>query len=167
MGGGGGSYLTPRDFERLAKEAKEALRTGAKPQKRNVFLSFVEEDLSNVNLLRAQAKSEKSDIEFNDRSLKKPFESKDAEYIKRGIRERIRQSSLTIVYVSDGTADSQWVDWEIRESLAMGKGVVAMYQGDGPPKRLPRAVIENKIKVVPWKQETLAKAIDEAAGGSK
>ena len=76
-----------------------------------------------VNLLRGQAKNENSNIEFNDYSLKAPFNSKDADYIKRGIREQIRQSSVTVVYLSDKTADSEWVDWEIQESIAMGKGV--------------------------------------------
>jgi hypothetical protein len=165
MGGGGGSSnLTPRNLDRLAKVAKDALKAGAQPQKRNVFLSFVEEDLASVNLLRGQAKNENSDIEFNDWSLTKPFDSKDADYIKRGIRERIRQSSMTIVYVSDRTAASPWVDWEIREALAMGKAVIAMYQGPRPPTHLPRAVVEHKIRLVPWKQETLAKAIEQATG---
>jgi hypothetical protein len=165
-GGGGGGYLTPRDFERLAETAKQAIKGAVNPDRRNVFLSFVEEDLQSVNLLRGQAKNENSNIEFNDRSLKKPFDSRDAEYIRRGIRERIRQSSVTVVFVSDNTTDSRWVDWEIRESLAMGKGVVAMYSGPRPPQRLPRAITENRIRVVPWNQEALAQAIQRAGEGS-
>ena len=125
----------------------------------NVFISFSSEDLDEVNLLRGQAKNENSDIEFNDWSLREPFDSKKADYIKRGIRERIRQCSVTVVYVSDETADSKWVDWEIRESIAMGKGVVAMHKGHSPPKRLPKAVTDNKVPVVPWNQKELAKAI--------
>jgi hypothetical protein len=61
--------------------------------------------------------------------------------------------------VSDKTADSKWVDWEIRESIAMGKGVVAMHKGDSAPARLPKAVIEYKVPVVSWNQKELAKAI--------
>lgn len=125
----------------------------------NVFISFSSEDLDEVNLLRGQAKNENSDIEFNDWSLREPFDSKKADYIKRGIRERIRQCSVTVVYVSDETADSKWVDWEIRESIAMGKGVVAMHKGQSPPRRLPKAVTDNKVPVVPWNQKELAKAI--------
>jgi len=41
-----------------------------------------------VNLLRGQARNENSDLEFSDWSLSEPFDSKNAEYIKRGIRER-------------------------------------------------------------------------------
>lgn len=64
-----------------------------------------------------------------------------------------------MVYVSDKTADSKWVDWEIRESIAMGKGVVAMHKGDTPPTRLPKAVTDNNVPVVPWNQKELSKAI--------
>ena len=53
------------------------------------------------------------------------------------------------------------MDWEIRESIAMGKGVVAMHKGDSPPSGLPKAVTDNKVPVVPWNQKELAKAIEK------
>jgi len=161
MGGGGGGSrgLTPSELRKLEQVAKESLKAGAGTGKCNVFISFASEDLNEVNLLRGQAKNENSDIEFNDWSLKKPFDSRDAEYIRRGIRERIRQCSVTIVYLSDNTANSKWVDWEIRESIALGKGVVAMYKGDKPPAHLPKAVTENNMPIVPWNQKELAKAV--------
>ena len=158
--GGGGRGLSPRQLKRLEQSAKKSLKEGADGGKRNVFISFSSDDHDEVNLLRGQAKNENSDIEFNDWSLKKPFDSEEANYIKRGIRERIRQSSVTVVYISDKTADSKWVDWEIRESLAMGKGVVAMHKGDTPPRRLPKAITDNSIPVVPWNQKQLTKAIE-------
>ena len=108
----------------------------------------------------SNAKNENSNIEFNDWSLKKPFNSEEANYIKRGIRERIRQSSTTIVYLSNNTAGSEWVNWEIQESVAMGKGVVGMHKGNSPPRRLQKAIADNKIPVVPWNQEQLARAIE-------
>ncbi len=159
MGGGRSSRgLTPDEFRSAEQRAKKSLKEG--DGKHNVFISFSSDDLDEVNLLRGQAKNENSNIEFNDWSLKKPFDSKEADYIKRGIRDRIRQSSVTVVYVSDKTANSKWVDWEIRESLVMGKGVVAMHKGDTPPGRLPKAITDNNIPVVPWNQEQLAKAIE-------
>lgn len=158
-GGGGGRGLTPSELRQLEQKAKQSLKTCGDTGKYNVFISFAVEDLKDVNMLRAQAKNENSDIEFNDWSLKKPFDSKDAEYIKRGIRDRIRQSSITVVYISDKTADSKWVEWEIRETIALGKGVVAMYKGDRPPSHLPKAVTDNNTPVVPWNQRELAQAI--------
>ncbi len=163
-GGGGGRGLSPDELKDLEKRAKKSMKGFGGTGKSNVFISFVSEDLNDVNMLRGQAKNENSDIEFNDWSLKEPFDSEKAEYIKRGIRERIRQCSVTVVYVSDMTADSKWVDWEIRESIAMGKGVVAMHKGDCPPGRLPKALTENNILVVPWNQKELAEAIKEQSG---
>ena len=158
-GGGGGRGLTPEELNSLQKRAKKSMKDGVGTGKHNVFISFSSEDLAEVNLLRGQAKNEISDIEFNDWSLKEPFDSKKADYIKRGIRERIRQCSVTVVYISDKTAGSKWVNWEIQESIAMGKGVIAMYKGNSAPTRLPKAVTENNIPIVPWNQKELAKAI--------
>lgn len=160
-GSGGGPSLSPDDLKRLTETAKKSM--AAAGSKCNVFISFVEEDLAEVNMLRGQAKNDNSDVEFNDWSLKEPYDSTKAEYIKRGIRERIRQCSVTLVYVSNRTANSKWVDWEIRESIAMGKGVVAMYKGAAPPARLPKAIKDNKVPVVPWNQAELAKAIRKQA----
>lgn len=164
-GGGGGRGLTPDELRDLEQRAKKSMKEAGATGRCNVFISFVAEDLNDVNMLRGQAKNQNSDIEFNDWSLKEPFDSKQAEYIKRGIRERIRQCSVTVVYVSDRTADSKWVDWEIRESIAMGKGVVAMHKGDTPPVRLPKAVTDNKVPVVSWNQKELAKAIKKQSEG--
>lgn len=158
-GGGGGSGLTPDELRDLEQRAKRSMKESGETGKCNVFISFDSDDLNDVNMLRGQAKNQDSDIEFNDWSLKQPFDSKEADYIKRGIRERIRQCSVTVVYVTDKTVNSKWVDWEIRESIAMGKGVVAMHKGDAPPARLPKAVIDNNVPVVPWNQGELSKAI--------
>ena len=154
----GGGSLSPEHLEELEQSAKESIEKGVSG-KVNAFISFDSENLNEVNLLRGQAKNENTDIEFNDWSVKEPFDSERAEYIRRRIRERIRQCSVTIVYLSEKTASSKWVDWEIRESLAMGKGVVAMHKGSTPPSRLPKAIKDHNIPVVSWNQQELAKAI--------
>jgi Thoeris protein ThsB, TIR-like domain len=162
-GGGGGRGLTPSELESLADKVKRAVQEAAQPKRRNVFISFVEEDLDDVNLLRGQAKNENSNLDFNDWSVKEPFDSEKAEYIRRGIRERIRQSSVTLVYISDKAASSKWVDWEIQESIALGKGVIAVYKGDSPPANLPPSIVEHKIRLVPWDQKQITAAIEQAA----
>lgn len=163
MGGGGGRGIGPEDISQLERVARDAIREGATPTKRNIFICFATEDLDEVNLLRGQAKIEHSDLEFNDWSLREPFDSEKADYIKRGIRERIRQSSVTLVYISESTAQSKWVDWEIRESLRLGKGVVGMYKGERPPLKLPPAIPEHNIKIVPWSHKEIMAALDRAA----
>ena len=150
MGGGGGESHNIGDIKSLIERAKQELREGEKEGRRNVFISFAFEDIDNVNLLRAQAKNEKSPIEFNDWSVSDPINSDRAPYIKQKIGERITQSSLTVVYLSDNTPNSKWVEWEIDESLRRGKQVIGVFAGDSCPTKLPEIIKLNKIKCVPW-----------------
>lgn len=149
-GGGGGGRPTLGDTSGLEEKAKKELERG-EGERRNVFLSFSSDDIDEVNLLRAHAKNEKSDIDFIDRSVRKPYDSERDEYLKQRIADRINQASKTVIYLSDSSAKSDWVDWEIRKSIQLGKEVVAVHKGDAPPRTLPPAVIEHGIKVVRWK----------------
>jgi Thoeris protein ThsB, TIR-like domain len=157
MGGGGGGGPSYSDLKRLEDLAKRRLRD-SDVGRRNVFISFVNEDRHMVELLRGQAKNEDSALDFNDWSLQEPFDSERSEYVRQGIRERIRQASVTLVYLSDRTADSKWVNWEIEESVRLGKKVIGVYQGHLPAK-LPAAVWEHGIRVVPWTHEGIAREL--------
>jgi hypothetical protein len=150
MGGGGGGSSRIGNIQSLIDRAKKELREGENQGRRNVFISFAFEDIDNVNLLRAHAKNENSPIEFNDWSVSEPIDSERATYIKQKIADRIAQSSLTVVYLSDKTSKSDWVKWEIEESLKSGKNVIGVYPGDSKPGNLPKAIIQYKIKCVPW-----------------
>ena len=146
MGGnGGGGWNSLGDVRALEEKAKAALQGG----KRNVFISFATEDMDEVNLLRAQAKNEKSDIEFNDHSVQEPYDSDRAEYIKRKIAERISRTSTTVVYLSENTAQSKWVKWEVEKSLELGKRVIVVHAGDKFSGESP-SWLSADIKVVPW-----------------
>jgi len=165
MGGGGGYRpLRSNQLKSVQDKAKKEIKQVSGTGKKNVFISFDSGDLNDVNLLRGQAKKENSALEFNDWSVKEPFDSKNADYIRRGIRERIRQSSVTVVYLSNKTASSTWVNWEIEESHKLGKGIVAMYKGDIPPTNLPPALKKLGIKPIKWSHVAITKAIDRAAG---
>jgi MTH538 TIR-like domain (DUF1863) len=147
MGGkNSGGWNRLGDVRALEEKAKAALQGG----KKNVFISFATEDLDEVNLLRAQAKNENSDVEFNDHSVHEPYESDQAEYIKRRIGERITRSSVTVVYLSKHTAQSRWVQWEVERSLELGKKVIAVHPGSNFKAKTPGWITDNKIKVVPW-----------------
>ncbi len=147
MGGGsGGGWNTLGNIRGLEEKAKEALKGG----KRNVFISFAAEDMDEVNLLRANAKNDNSDIEFNDHSVRAPFNSVRADYIKQKITERIERSSYCVVHISKYTDNSEWVKWEVEKSLSLGKTVIATHTKDGKPNKMPRWIRANNIKVVTW-----------------
>lgn len=124
----------------------------------NVFLSFAMEDKTLVDLFRGQAKNERLPLEFLDHSIKEPSDGA----WKTQCEEKIRRSSFTICLVGHKTHQSEAVNWEIRRSVELGKGVVAVYLVDGDPP-LPKALQENSVKPVRWKLEELMKEIRRVA----
>ena len=159
MGGGGGGSSSIGDIQSLVDRAKQELRKSEQGERKNVFIGFAYEDINEVNLLRAHSKNENSPIEFNDWSVSEPINSERAPYIKQKIAERIEQSSLTVVFLSNSTSKSEWVAWEIEESINRGKQVLGVYPQDSKPKSFPDMIKAHKIKCVPWPD--LAKTISK------
>lgn len=163
MGGGSGGGLFSSDIKSLEEKVKQRLAEAKENVSRHVFISFDHEDMDEVNLLRGQAKNEKLDLQFDDHSVKEPYDSNNTDYIKRNIREKIDRCSVTLVYLTDKTASSKWVNWEIEESLKRGKGVIGVYKGDAPPAKTPPAFQQNECKTVKWEHAALTKAIEDAS----
>lgn len=170
MGGGiGGGYVPTRrgvsDIDELEGVARGELRRVPPEPRRKVFISFDSEDLDKKRLLVGQAKNENSELEFIDFSQKVPFNSENADYIKRGLRDRISQSSVTIVLVTDVTHRSDWVNWEIRESIRQNKGVVVIDHRSSSTSRMPASVNENRdrIRTISWNHQEINTAIQDAA----
>ena len=88
--------------------------------------------------------------------MKSAYNSEVAEYIKRKITERINRTSTTVVYLTDNTAKSQWVKWEVEKSHALGKKVIAVHKGDSFNGNIPSWL--NASKVVSW--SNLSNALD-------
>jgi DNA-directed RNA polymerase subunit L len=130
---------------------------------RNVFLSFVEEDLNLVNLFRGQAKNENNDLEFSDYSVKEPFDSENADYIRQEIRNLIKKVSVTLCLIGETTYKSRWVDWEIKTSAELGKGLVGVRLHSSSKDIVPQSLIDNKAEIVDWNIKEIVQAIERAA----
>jgi len=130
---------------------------------RNVFLSFVEEDLALVNLFRGQAKKEDSQLEFQDYSIKEPINSKNADYIKQQIRDLIKKVSVTAVLIGYHTYTSDWVAWEVQTSADLSKGVVGVRLQSSASDIVPQSVTKQKAEVVNWDIKEIIRAIERAA----
>ena len=126
---------------------------------KHVFLSFVEEDLERVRLFRGQAKNKKSDLDFDDYSVKVPYNSQNADYIKSRITEKIRAASVTICLIGPKTSGSTWVKWEIEKANALGKKIfgVRLYNDKACP--VPAALTAIKAPVYDWNIDSIVKAI--------
>ncbi len=126
------------------------------------FLSFVKEDINLVNLFRGQAENERFDLEFDDYSIKEPFDSRNADYIGRGITEQIRYATLTVCLYGPTTHSSDWVVWELNKTLALGKPImgVRLYD-DGRIKYYPAPL--EKWPRVPWDIPKIVQTMDQLA----
>lgn len=132
------------------------------PSKKRAFLSFIEEDKEKVAGLRLLAANPNYDLEFYDESLRVAIESRDAEYVKRRIREKINRTSVTVCLISEDTHTSRWVDWELEESDEKGNAIIAMALKGVKQAVLPKLIKEKKLTFHGWDPEQLNKLIAEA-----
>lgn len=126
---------------------------------KHVFLSFVVEDLDLVNLFRGQAKNQKSDLAFDDYSVKQPYNSTDAAYIRSQISAKIRSASVTLCLIGPHTATSSWVEWEIRKSYELGNKVIGVRLDSTVPATVPLALRERSAPVYGWDIPAIVRAI--------
>ena len=129
---------------------------------RHVFLSFVEEDLNLVNLFRGLAKNANNDLEFDDYSVKVPYNSKDADYIKQQIRNKIDGASVTVCLIGHSTHKSEWVDWEIVASNSKKKGIVGVRLHSSALDIPPPFLKSTGAKIVDWSITDIVRAIENA-----
>ena len=95
---------------------------------RHIFISFSHEDLQDVNLLRGQAKNSNLSLQFDDYSIKSPFNTKNSAF-------------------------SDWVRWEIQESQRQDKKVFAIYKEGYKPYY--KNSIFDSIKIIPWRHDLI------------
>ena len=127
--------------------------------KKRVFLSFIAEDKDHVQGLRLLAKNPKFDIEFYDESVRTPFDSNDAEYIRRQIREKINRTTVTVCLISEDTHKSKWVNWELQVSDEKGNKIIAMALKDVERAILPGLIKEKGLTFHSWDVDKLAASL--------
>lgn len=134
----------------------------SKKEKKRVFLSFASEDLDHVRGLRLLKDNPDFDLDFYDESIREPVDSRNADYIKRVIGEKISRASITVCLISEITHQSKWVDWELEKSDEEGKTIIAMAIKGVERAILPRLIKDKKLTFWSWDPEHLAKLINEA-----
>jgi len=94
--------------------------------KRRIFISFDHSDTQQV-LGFMGLRNILDNFDFYNHKLDYRINSSDIEYVKRVIREEyIRPASVTVVLIGTNTAKSNWVKWEIEESIQQGKGILGI-----------------------------------------
>lgn len=164
MGASGGFHYDP-DANSGSSEKKfdsataDAEKFSDRPSGvRNVFISFHVEDESQVRFFTSQAKQENTSIEFRDYSVKEPFDEK----WRANVRERISQTSATIVMIGPETANRPAVNFEIEESYRQGKHVIGVkiYKDQNHP--IPEAMQRNNAHIINWVLADIQRELDNA-----
>lgn len=124
-------------------------------KKNRIFVSFAAEDANYRDLLKGQAKNDKSPFDFVDMSVKEPW---DAAW-KTNCRTKIKGCDGMIALVSKNTAKATGALWEIacaKEEKVPVRGVYV--QADNKPATLPAEF--TGIKVVEWTWANIKSFLD-------
>lgn len=140
------------------------LRTEASMPKRRIFISFDHDDTQAVNGFLG-LRNITDNFDFFNHKLDHRIKSVDANYVGRVIRdEYIKPASVIVVLIGNHTAASQWVKWEIAESIKQGKGLLGIRLPDtrGP---IPDGIPQNAVG--DWTPDKFASWIEWANQQSK
>jgi antiphage defense system Thoeris ThsB-like protein len=140
---------------------------------RRVFFSFHYKHVWKVNQIRNIPNvTGTAAAGFQDASLWEEAKKKGDAEIKKMIDEGLKNTSVTVVFVTYGSKDRKYIDYEIDQSLAKGNGLVAVQihhlkdqNGDtGSAGAIPSQIEANGFKSYKYStKEKLADWIEEAA----
>ncbi len=141
---------------------------------RRAFFSFhYQRDIWRINQIRSIPNiTGCAAAGFQDASLWEEAKSKSDAAIKKLIDEALDRTTVTVVFIGNQTANRKFIDYEIRQSIARGNGLVGIQihhlkNSDGKvdePGATPKLLSENGFKVFKYvDHESLGKRIEEAA----
>lgn len=130
---------------------------------RRIFLSFAFEDQNQVRGFRLLRWNTNVESDFFDSSLLTPVQSQDVNYIMQSIRNRMDNTSVTVVLIGPTTHKSAWVDWEIKETVRRGNGLLGIRLKGHDYAVPPAALSVPRARVGNWSPEQFDKWIEDAA----
>ena len=130
-------------------------------QNRNVFISHKHEDDDGLKDLKSLV--ERHGMKWRDYSITadNPNNAHNEDYIKSEIlAPRIKQSGCLVVYVSEKTKNSDWVEWEIEYAHKQDKRIVGVWERGARDCEMPKALECYGDAVVGWNGENIIDAIN-------
>ena len=131
---------------------------------RRVFISYEGSDRKKAKGFRLLRWNKNVDVEFHDRHLLDPVDSKNDDYIRRCINDQLNGTSVTVVIVGENTKDSDWVDYEIDRSIDKGNGILAVKLPNVDDDKVPDKIEDNGGEVIEWNPHEFGDAIERTAG---
>ncbi|MDZ7695868.1 MAG: TIR domain-containing protein [Deltaproteobacteria bacterium] len=140
---------------------------------RRVFFSFDYRHVWKVNQIRSMTNViGTAAAGFQDASLWEEAKKKGEKAIKSMIDNALKNTSVTVVFVTRGTKDRKYINYEIDQSLERGNGLVAVQihhlknqtGQTGSAGAIPSQIEANGFKAYKYtNKEALARWIEEAA----
>lgn len=124
---------------------------------KRVFLSFLHDDIWEVNQFRAVIGNEYVGALAYDESLKDPVKSLSAAYIQSKLMDMINRASMAVLLVSDNSwkDPNGWLEWEITTAWDLGKKVGAMKFKNASYARDPAFLSKFTISAAQWNIDTI------------
>ena len=127
---------------------------------RNMFISHIHEDDEGLSDLKSLLGNNGLEIRDSSITSDNPNRATDEAYIKTQIlAPRIRWAGVLIVYISPGTKDSMYVNWEIEYAHKLGKPIVGVWARGANKADVPKALDEYADAVVGWDSGRIIDAI--------
>ena len=133
---------------------------------KNVFISHVHEDDALLPDLRQLIARAGMGVRDGSISGDKPNDAKNEEYIKREIlKPRIEWASTLIVLITHDTAQSWWVNWEIKNAVQLGKRVIGVFAQRATDADIPEELRKcGDAAIVGWQGNRVVDAINGDIG---
>ncbi|PZM08063.1 TIR domain-containing protein [Rhizobium tubonense] len=127
---------------------------------KNVFISHIHEDDKGLGKLKDILAENGMDIRDSSINSSNSNDAKSPEYIKSEIlAPQIQWAGTMLVYVSEKTKDSDWVNWEIEYAAKMDKRIVGVWEEGAEDCELPWALKEYGDAMVGWHGNSIVDAI--------
>ena len=141
---------------------------------RRVFFSFhYQRDIWRINQIRSIPNvTGSATAGFQDASLWEEARRKSDAAIMRMIDGALFNTSVTVVFIGNRTANRRFINYEIEQSIQRGNGLVGIQihhllnqsKEADPPGAIPKLLTDHGFKVYKYvDHEMLARRIEEAA----
>lgn len=129
---------------------------------KNIFISHVHEDDALLPDLKQLIERAGMGVRDSSITSDKPNEAENEQYIKREIlAPRIEWASTMVVLITHDTAQSPYVNWEIKHAVQLGKRVVGVFAQGATDADIPEELRKcGDAAIVGWRSDRVVDAIN-------
>ena len=129
---------------------------------KNIFVSHQHNDADKIEELKSLVG--KHGIKMRDSSIyenKLKNNAKNEQYIKHElIKPQMKWAGTVVVLIGKDTAQSDYVNWEIKTAAEMGKRIVGVFLQGAKEEDIPQELYEHGRNLVGWNGEKIVRAIN-------